>query len=176
MFSETCPLFHFPYHTYPASFPPVAHSSAKYRGYTHTWSYQVAPASCRQAFRLASEPAGCRRYPSTERDGQAHPLQILPTPSFPLHTKTNLVCPLFPIHTQKQGGTHPPKNVGAPTFVIFPLQFHTFLVLSGCKGLAQVRRSFSEGGFPRFFLSPPKFAPKLLPISQYTSLTGPLFP
>jgi len=86
--------------------------SAKYRGYTHTWSYQVAPASCRQAFRLASEPAGCRRYPSTERDGQAHPLQILPTPSFPLHTKTNLVCPLFPIHTQQDYSLHKRRGMG----------------------------------------------------------------
>jgi len=96
-------------------------------------------------------------------------------------------CQVNNPYTQKQGGTHPPKNVGAPTFVIFPLIFHTFLVLSGCEGLAQVRRglseregpvrrSFSEGGFPRFFLSPPKFAPKLMLISQYTSLTGPLSP
>jgi len=37
MFSDTCALFHFPYHTYPTSFPQFAHSSAKNRGYTPTW-------------------------------------------------------------------------------------------------------------------------------------------
>ena len=38
VFSDTCALFHFPYHTYPASFPQFAHSSAKNRGYTFTLS------------------------------------------------------------------------------------------------------------------------------------------
>jgi len=34
----------------------------------------------------------------------------------------------------------------------------------------------SAASFPPVFLSPPKFVPKLPPISQYTALTGPLFP
>ena len=33
VFSDTCTLFHFWDHSYPASFPQVAHSSAKNRGY-----------------------------------------------------------------------------------------------------------------------------------------------
>ena len=53
------------------------------------------------------------------------------SPLFPLHTKTTLACPLFPLHTQKQGGCRPLENVGAPTFFIFPLTFHTFLPFAG---------------------------------------------
>jgi len=34
----------------------------------------------------------------------------------------------------------------------------------------------SAPSFPPVFLSPPKFIPKLPPISQYTALAGPLFP
>ena len=46
---------------------------------------------------------------------------------FPLHTRARLVTPLFPLLTQKQGGAPSPKNVGAPTFLIFPIIFRTFL-------------------------------------------------
>src|SRR5580704_18244135 len=42
VFSETCALFHFLDHSYPASFPEFAHSSAKNRGYTPTWSYHAS--------------------------------------------------------------------------------------------------------------------------------------
>jgi hypothetical protein len=45
MFSNTCALFHFLDHSYPASFPQVAHSSAKNRGYTPTRPYHGAPLS-----------------------------------------------------------------------------------------------------------------------------------
>jgi hypothetical protein len=51
---------------------------------------------------------------------------FLPTPLFPLHTKIPLVSPFLPLLTQKQGGGYPLKNVGAPTFLIFPLIFRTF--------------------------------------------------
>src|SRR5580704_4856623 len=39
VFSDICALFHFLDHSYPTSFPQVAHSSAKNRGYTPAWSY-----------------------------------------------------------------------------------------------------------------------------------------
>ena len=42
---------------------------------------------------------------------------------FPLHIKFLSVTLLFPLHTQKQGGIPPVENVGAPTFLIFPLIF-----------------------------------------------------
>ena len=41
----------------------------------------------------------------------------------PLHTKSLSVTLLFPLHTQKQGGIPYVENVGAPTFLIFPLIF-----------------------------------------------------
>ena len=50
------------------------------------------------------------------------PLTLL----FPLHTKSRLVSLFFPLLTQKQGGGYPRKNVGAPTFLIFPLIFRIF--------------------------------------------------
>ena len=52
--------------------------------------------------------------------------QRLLSPLLPLHMKTSPVTPLFPLLTQKQGGTLPLKNVGAPTFSIFPLIFRAF--------------------------------------------------
>ena len=52
------------------------------------------------------------------------------SPLFPLHANASLVSLLFPLLTQKQGGVPPPKNVGAPTFLIFPLIFRTFSLLS----------------------------------------------
>jgi hypothetical protein len=45
------------------------------------------------------------------------------TPLFPLDTKLHVVSLFFPLLTQKQGGGYPRKNVGAPTFLIFPLIF-----------------------------------------------------
>ena len=72
---------------------------------------------------------------------------LLPTPLFPLHTKIPLVSPFFPLLTQKQGSI-PPENVGAPTFLIFPHIFHTFLALSAIRRVARhspARRSFSAG-------------------------------
>jgi hypothetical protein len=93
------------------------------------------------------------------------------SPTYERQPRISFVSPTY----AKTGGTHPPKNVGAPTFLIFSLIFRTFLLLSRCEGLAKVRRSFSEGGFPRLFLSLPKFGPKFPRISQYTALTGPLF-
>ena len=77
---------------------------------------------------------------------------LLPTPLFPLHTKIPLVSPFFPLLTQKQGSI-PPENVGAPTFLIFPHTFCTFLALSAVPAAASAepghglaRRSSSEGG------------------------------
>jgi hypothetical protein len=67
---------------------------------------------------------------------------LLPTPLFPLHTKIPLVSPFFPLLTQKQGGGYPRKNVGAPTFLIFPLIFRIFPIRADCKS----RRPASEGG------------------------------
>src|SRR6266481_1921642 len=46
-------------------------------------------------------------------------------PLFPLHTKSSPVTPLFPLLTQKQGSTPLSKNVGAPTFLIFPHIFRS---------------------------------------------------
>jgi hypothetical protein len=57
----------------------------------------------------------------------------LPTPLFPLDTKIPLVSPFLPLLTQKQGGGYPLKNVGAPTFLIFPLIFRVFLVPSALR-------------------------------------------
>jgi hypothetical protein len=54
---------------------------------------------------------------------------------------------LFPLHTQKQGGVPPRKNVGAPTFLIFPLIFRTFLLLMGL----QQNRGKEEKSWPRKF-------------------------
>ena len=58
------------------------------------------------------------------------PLLALPeirlTPLFPLDTKIGLASLFFPLLTQKQGGGYPRKNVGAPTFLIFPLIFCSF--------------------------------------------------
>ena len=53
------------------------------------------------------------------------------TSFFPHLTELPLVSLLLPLLTQKQGGVPPPKNVGAPTFLIFPLIFRTFLPLTG---------------------------------------------
>jgi len=49
----------------------------------------------------------------------------------------------------KTGGHAPVENVGAPTFLIFPHIFRTFLALSAVRRVARqspVRRSFSGGG------------------------------
>ena len=65
------------------------------------------------------------------------------SPLFPLHTKSSPVTPLFPLLTQKQGSTPPSKNVGAPTFSIFP---HIFCSFCG------PRRTRETGGiFPSNF-------------------------
>ena len=124
--------------------------SSRPQGGGSPWSKQVAPASCLSRGKRGrpgqdSEclPAGCRRYPGTEQDGQAHPLQgreprirghgpLLLSLLFPLHTDTGLVCLLFPLLTQNQGGAPSPENVGAPTFSIFPLIFCTFLLIPTC--------------------------------------------
>jgi hypothetical protein len=65
------------------------------------------------------------------------------SPLFPLHTKSSPVTLLFPLLTQKQGSTPPSKNVGAPTFSIFP---HIFCSFCG------PRRTRETGGiFPSNF-------------------------
>ena len=48
-----------------------------------------------------------------------------------------LLSPLFPLLTQKQAGVPPRENVGAPTFLIFPLIFCTFLALSAGQRVAR---------------------------------------
>jgi hypothetical protein len=202
VFSETCALFHFLDHSYPASFPQFAHSCAKNRGYTATWSYHgssLSTVDCRLSASLGP---------------------LLLAPLFPLHTNASFVTLLFPLLTQKQGGIPPPKNVGAPTFLIFALIFRTFSWLPHqppfCAGegsappfpgtpfsrmalraqfdwpiwrlafpgmdkpspilfhLPTGRRSLAT--FPRLFLSCAKFAMKLPRVSQYTSLTRLPFP
>jgi hypothetical protein len=64
-------------------------------------------------------------------------------PLFPLHTKSSPVTPLFPLLTQKQASTPPSKNVGAPTFLIFPHIFRSFcgpvFVVSGFQTGAVLR-------------------------------------
>ena len=62
---------------------------------------------------------------------------LLLSPLFPLHTDTGLVSLLFPLLTPKQGGVPPRENVGAPTFLIFPLIFCTFLALSAGQRVAR---------------------------------------
>ena len=144
LFSATCALFHFLNHTYPAHFPQVAHSSAKNRGYTPAWSYQASsflfaltrhsPAlSLTEGFTLSVAEG----FTLSAGEG---PLPL--SPLFPLHANISLVCLLFPLLTQKRGSVPPRKNVGAPTFLIFPLIFRTFLPRAYAKGLAQsaVRR------------------------------------
>ncbi len=123
LFSDTCALFHFLDHSYPRSFPQVAHSSAKNRGYTPTWSYHASSFLGEGLARRSFSGGGL-------------------SPLFPLHTNISLVCLLFPLLTQKRGSVPPRKNVGAPTFLIFPLIFRTFLPRAYAKGLAQsaVRR------------------------------------
>jgi hypothetical protein len=120
----------------------------------------------RQPFRILSGPAGCRRYSSTERDGpfgrtqgkQAHPLQrqqaadqaswatvLSPTgrcapatsissisPAYEPQPRMSLVSPTY----AKTGGVPPHKNVGAPTFLIFPLISRTLLALRAAEGPA----------------------------------------
>src|SRR5580704_17419309 len=54
VFSDICALFHFLDHSYPTSFPQVAHSSAKNRGYTPTGSF---------LFTLAYPELGRRAHP-----------------------------------------------------------------------------------------------------------------
>jgi hypothetical protein len=49
-----------------------------------------------------------------------------------------LPTPLFPLLTQKQGSI-PPENVGAPTFLIFPHIFRTFLALSAVPAAASAK-------------------------------------
>ena len=159
VFSDTCALFHFPYSIYPASFPQFAHSCAKNRGYTFTLSKNEGftlslnegftlslnegftlslnegfTLSLNEGFTLSLNEGPIRR--SFSGGG--------PSPLFPLHTNTSLVCLLFPLLTQKQGGVPPPKNVGAPTFSIFPLIFRTFLVLSAVRRVA--RHVPADGG------------------------------
>src|SRR5258708_7505781 len=93
VFSETCALFHFLDHSYPASFPQVAPSPAKNRGYTPARSYHASSFVGEGLARRSFSGGGL-------------------SPSFPLHTNTSLVCLLFPLLTQKQGGVPPRKNVG----------------------------------------------------------------
>ena len=60
-----------------------------------------------------------------------------------------LLSLLFPLPMQKQRGMPPVENVGAPTFLIFPHIFRTFLALSAVRRVARhslARRSFSRGG------------------------------
>ena len=63
------------------------------------------------------------------------PAKILLSPAIPIHTRHSAVTPMFPLHTQKQGGI-PLKNVGAPTFS-----------LSFSEYPPSAHRGFSEGGF-----------------------------
>jgi hypothetical protein len=107
-------------------------------------------------------------YPERSRRARPPQLQrrrvtrLLLSTLFPLHTSTSLVCLLFPLLTQKQGEEVSLaktlscclacfgcslKNVGAPTFLIFPLIFRTFLPLTGL----QHDRGKEEKSLPRKF-------------------------
>jgi hypothetical protein len=67
---------------------------------------------------------------------------------------------VYPPQLQWRRATSPSQLRSLDPFSIFTFPF-SFL---------------SAPSFPPVFLSPPKFVPKLPPISQYTALTGPLFP
>jgi len=86
----------------------------RYPGGGGCWSYQFSPFD-RSMLRIRRSLA--RRSFS---EGGLSPL-------FPLHAKTTLVCLLFPLHAQKRGAITPVENVGAPTFLFFPLIFRTSL-------------------------------------------------
>jgi hypothetical protein len=51
------------------------------------------------------------------------------SPTYQVSARNSLVSPTY----AKTGGVPPPKNVGAPTFLIFPLIFHTFLSFTGLQ-------------------------------------------
>jgi hypothetical protein len=72
--------------------------------------------------------------------------RLLLSPLFPLHTNSSLVCLMFPLLTQKQGGVLPRKNVGAPTFLIFPLISRTFSLPPRSAALTQDRRNGKRAG------------------------------
>ena len=107
---------------------PFPATSSRLQGGGSPWSNQTSPRPvlyiCRSFTLDRAEglaPSGVEGFTLSAGDG---PLFL--SPLFPLHTKPSLVCLLFPLLTQKRGECTPPKNVGAPTFLIFPLIFRTF--------------------------------------------------
>ena len=122
LFSDTCALFHFWDHSYPVSFPQVAHSSAKNRGYTPTGSYRASSF----LFTLVYPERGRRAHlPQLQR---RRAISFI-SPRYERQSRISFVSPTY----AKTGGVPPPKNVGAPTFLIFPLIFRTFLALSAAR-------------------------------------------
>ena len=101
-------------------------------------SYRVVHRRLLPAIDSSASPA--RHAPAHRSFSGGGPL--LPTPLFPLHTRIPLVSPFFPLLMQKQG-VYLAENVGAPTFLIFPLIFRTFLALSALRRVtsASHRRS-----------------------------------
>jgi hypothetical protein len=65
------------------------------------------------------------------------------SPPYQISVRNSFVSPTY----AKTGGTHSPKNVGPPTFLIFPLIFRTFLPLMG----PQQNRGKEEKSWPRKF-------------------------
>src|SRR5579859_1540676 len=140
---------------------PVPESLAPKSNYSHTYE----PLSRKSNYsRTYAIPRGWGLVlPDTERDGQAHLpqrqratdhgtqttiLASLATSSIPFispasepQPRMSLVSPTY----AKTGGVCPCKNVGAPTFLIFPLISRTFLALRGMRRVAR-RLPASEGG------------------------------
>ena len=111
------------------------------------WGVLVIPIFSRRALRtrrsLARRSFSRGIGPARRSFSEGGPL--LASPLFPLDAKTTLVCLLFPLLTQKRGEEvflaknlfgrlacfgHSLRNVGAPTFLIFPLIFRTSLPLA----------------------------------------------
>jgi hypothetical protein len=108
VFSKTCALFHFLDHGYPASFPQLAHSSAKNRGYTPAWSYHASPLStldCRLPVLSSpltpftaslTQKQGGRGYWSYHSDSLSAVSSLLDTHHFPVvlrsQAPSNWVC------------------------------------------------------------------------------------
>jgi hypothetical protein len=106
------------------------------------------------------------------------------SPAYERQPRISLVSPTY----AKTGGVYPTQKCRRADIFDFSPDISHFLALTGCEelALAPLRRPtfyfpFSifnslRPTFSSLFLSHAKFAPKLPPISQYTALTGPLFP
>jgi hypothetical protein len=119
VFSNTCALFHFPYHTYPTSFPQFAHSSAKNRGCT---PHVVYPEQKR------------RVHPESERRANPPKLQRRRAISFISPTYENHPRISFVSHTYaKAGGYTPTQKCRRADIRDFSPDISHFLALSAAR-------------------------------------------